>query len=378
MDVYDPFADPASDEADKTSGQAEGKRKRTPRWDKEAAELPEPAPAASTANNGRAKRGRWDVETGDLPKPVSGVSGAGPSNETAIAGGRQSAAALAAAYEGSLETTSFAADAGVDREAGVVQPFLKRRVLCSHFANGDCRWGNACNFSHDTDQLRAGAPQTTELDVSRLDCDAVTKSFKIPRRMGELMTDHTAQLLVKAAGAEGVTWQPSEEQNRVTIVGGQRQVDRAGQLLKRLCKHCSWGISPARIAGILNPTACTSVRIRFSPMTTSLRQAVVGLNSRKPQLTIGSGSTSDMVLQGKLLSRAHAEVEFFPDKGAVYVVDVSTNGTFLNGERLPPKGSGKVFVSHGDELVFPNRVDGKTKGDDITENFGYIVNLEFL
>merc|ERR1712087_219739 len=113
--------------------------------------------------------------------------------------------------------------------------------------------------------------------------------------------------------------------------------------------------------------------IRLSPMATTLKQATVCLTASKPQLAIGSGASNDLVIQGRLLSRAHTVLEFHPSKGAVYVVDVSTNGTFLNSERLPPQRSGKVFVCHGDELLFP---DGKK--EEMTMEFGYIVNLEFL
>ena len=50
-------------------------------------------------------------------------------------------------------------------------------------------------------------------------------------------------------------------------------------------------------------------------------------------VTIGRRSENDVVLQGELISRHHARVA--PSDGAWYVSDLdSTNGTFLNGERL--------------------------------------------
>jgi len=51
------------------------------------------------------------------------------------------------------------------------------------------------------------------------------------------------------------------------------------------------------------------------------------------------------------------------------VLDLSTNGTFLNGIRLPGKQVGKVLLSHGDELLLKDPAGGE-------QEFGYIVNLQ--
>merc|ERR1712194_947968 len=67
-------------------------------------------------------------------------------------------------------------------------------------------------------------------------------------------------------------------------------------------------------------------------------------------------------------SRHHCCITFEPAKGVVYIVDLSTNGTFLNGTRLPSKKLGKVILSHGDEVLFRDPKSGDTE-------FGYICNL---
>eukprot|EP00435_Cladocopium_sp_Y103_P002909 s1216_g1.t1 len=53
------------------------------------------------------------------------------------------------------------------------------------------------------------------------------------------------------------------------------------------------------------------------------------------------------------------------------VIDCSTNGTFLNGFRLPPKTTGKVLLSHGDELLLQDPANGD-------QEFGYVVNIQEL
>merc|ERR1712118_592002 len=105
-------------------------------------------------------------------------------------------------------------------------------------------------------------------------------------------------------------------------------------------------------------------------MVPTLKRCKHTLTAGRPQLTIGTDPNSNLHVKGPLLSRVHAILELVPTKGVVYVIDMSTNGTFLNGKRLPSKGSAKVVLWHGDELLLqdPNAKVG-------TE-FGYMVNLE--
>src|SRR2546429_3947297 len=76
------------------------------------------------------------------------------------------------------------------------------------------------------------------------------------------------------------------------------------------------------------------------------------------RMVIGRGSDSDGFLPDHLLSRRHAEIE--RRAGAFYLVDLgSTNGTFINGERVV----GERRLHHGDliavgesKLVFSEEV----------------------
>ena len=65
------------------------------------------------------------------------------------------------------------------------------------------------------------------------------------------------------------------------------------------------------------------------------------------------------------LDRIRQAIELDIERRGVYVIDASTNGTFLNGRKLPPKQSAKVLLIHGDEL----NLHGPTS------EFGFMVNL---
>merc|ERR1711920_873407 len=113
-----------------------------------------------------------------------------------------------------------------------------------------------------------------------------------------------------------------------------------------------------------------SVLVRLSPMNT-LRAAEKTLQGSDVVLSIGKDKSNKVVINDALVSRTHTVIELDEERGAVYVLDCSTNGTFLNGVRLPPSNAGKVLLSHGDELLFKDPVTGE-------QEFGYIVNLTEL
>lgn len=254
---------------------------------------------------------------------------------------------------------------------GSVRPLSNpgKQRLCSHFQMDDCLWGDQCRFSHDPQELRVGAPATEGMTFSNLEVGQVATSMSIPRnQLSHFMTESTRRLLSDASGVSEVAW--DLEGAQVTICGTAQQVECAEQLVKRVVTHCKWGVSEAKVHGLLSPRPVTMVRIRLSPMVPALKQMVFNLSASKRKVSIGSDSSNDLMLKAPLISRTHAVLELIPAKGAVYAVDVSTNGTFLNGVRLPSKSAGKVTLFHGDELLFPEANN--------QFEFGYIVNLEMI
>merc|ERR1719220_1153867 len=103
----------------------------------------------------------------------------------------------------------------------------------------------------------------------------------------------------------------------------------------------------------------------------TLRPFEKTLSNANTVLCIGKDKTNDLVLQDPIISRQHCVLELDIERGAIYAIDCSTNGTFLNDIRLPSKTVGKVLVSHGDELLFKDPASGE-------QEFGYIVNLNEL
>merc|ERR1719188_334089 len=87
-------------------------------------------------------------------------------------------------------------------------------------------------------------------------------------------------------------------------------------------------------------------------------------------MVIGKDKQCDVVVHDPSVSRQHCILSLDEQKGGVFVTDLSTNGTYLNGVRLPSKKQGKVLLSHGDELLFKD-----PKGGDDVE-FGYMCNLQ--
>ena len=69
------------------------------------------------------------------------------------------------------------------------------------------------------------------------------------------------------------------------------------------------------------------------------------------KITIGRESDNDVVVDNKLASRRHAIIQKIKD---VYLIkdEHSTNGTFLNGNRIPPEKY--VKLNPGDKITIGN------------------------
>lgn len=205
------------------------------------------------------------------------------------------------------------------------------------------------------------------MDFSKVNKDMPTSHVDVQKTLvPKLMTLEHKKLLADESGAN-VYWQP--EDAKVLLSGSVEQIQRAEKLLARVTVHCRWGCTMPKIRQLLKPIQVESVLVRLSPMD-KLKPAKKMLTANHPLLSIGKETGNDMVIVDSVMSRRHCMLQLQEDRG-VYIIDCSTNGTFLNGVRLPGKEHGKVLLSHGDELLFKDPA-GEQK------EFGYIINLEVI
>jgi len=175
------------------------------------------------------------------------------------------------------------------------------------------------------------------------------------------------QLLIEESGSD-VQWVPEEA--KVMLSGAAEQLNRGKRLVARVMMHCRWGYSRDKVKRLIKPGRALSVLCRLAPMD-SLKPVEKVLNQGHKSLTIGKDKQNTVVVRDPLMSRQHVVLDFDVERGAVYACDLSRNGAFLNGVKLPNKKVGKVLVSHGDELLLKDPSSGEPE-------FGYIINLQEL
>jgi predicted component of type VI protein secretion system len=78
----------------------------------------------------------------------------------------------------------------------------------------------------------------------------------------------------------------------------------------------------------------------------SVKESKLALTGR---ILVGRGPDCVVLLDGQGISREHLAVE--SDDSAVFIMDTSSNGTWVNGKRLPQNGRSKV--AEGDLIEVP-------------------------
>lgn len=197
-----------------------------------------------------------------------------------------------------------------------------------------------------------------------------TRDVKLkPSLVEYVMTAEHREILMEEAGAD-VECIP--ERGLVRLTGTDAHLKNAQRILARVEMHCHWGVGMDKVKKLLKrPPPIESVLIRLSPMTEHLKTAEKTLTGGVTHMNIGKDKQCDCIIDHKVASRLHCQITLDSEKGGVYVTDSSTNGTWLNGERLPQKKLGKVLLSHGDEILFRDPSSGDAE-------FGYMVNLTVI
>merc|ERR1712151_1312369 len=108
-----------------------------------------------------------------------------------------------------------------------------------------------------------------------------------------------------------------------------------------------------------------AIVLRLEPLKPGLPEFEKVLSEEKQSVTIGSlRGKVDLLVSDEACSKKHCSLSICGIKGelALAVIDYSTNGTFINGEKLPEK-SKRYRIRSGDKLT--------VKSNSLDEDFGW-------
>lgn len=99
-----------------------------------------------------------------------------------------------------------------------------------------------------------------------------------------------------------------------------------------------------------------AIALRLEPLGSGVKAFERVLSESNQSVTIGSNRKGvDVLVNDEAVSKKHCTLELIGIKGelALSVIDNSTNGTYVNGERLAVKGK-RYRVRNGDKLILKN------------------------
>ncbi|MBF0453808.1 MAG: adenylate/guanylate cyclase domain-containing protein [Magnetococcales bacterium] len=111
----------------------------------------------------------------------------------------------------------------------------------------------------------------------------------------------------------------------------------------RICE-LTWGEEEElTIMGGVDNTTLTNLNHENASLTISYGGKERVINGSNPGVTMGRGKTNTFVVPDSMSSRNHAKFEY--RRGRIYLIDQSTNGTFVT------PNSGETFFIHRDEHI---------------------------
>jgi len=123
------------------------------------------------------------------------------------------------------------------------------------------------------------------------------------------------------------------------------------------------------LGGKLEETRGKAIALRLEPLKAGLPEFERVLGESRQSVTIGSQrGVSDVVVRDETVSKRHTVLALVAINGelALGIVDHSTNGTFVNGQRLPSKTK-RFRMRNGDTL--------QIKDPSVDEGFGWKVDF---
>jgi len=236
------------------------------------------------------------------------------------------------------------------------------------------------SIAADALQLKQKVEERNAIEKAKLAAEKEEKkeeTLRLAKVLHEsLLDEDNKPRLLALTGLVGVSL--DEQEDVVVRANSQRELQLAIGKLRRLAYHCQWGCSKEKVGELLlgKPAKpINSMVVRLAAVSSRLPSHEARLTATAPKLRIGTekGVCDLAVTSVSGLSRKHCTITFEPDKGAAYIQDLSTNGTFLNGRRLPkpPYKSvqdARVRVVHGDEVSI------RRKSEEV-EELGWMVNI---
>ncbi|HNX64264.1 MAG TPA: FHA domain-containing protein [Oscillospiraceae bacterium] len=123
----------------------------------------------------------------------------------------------------------------------------------------------------------------------------------------------------------------------------------ANEMASLECEQCGYDLSFVipTIQSVLGNTQSQAVGTAWTLKAADNSSAVIAINGTAEIGREGS-VIPEYLNKSNFISRCHAKLYIEDD--ALYVEDASTNGTFVNGNRIPKLN--KTALNNGDEIVF--------------------------
>ncbi|CAK8990615.1 unnamed protein product [Durusdinium trenchii] len=213
--------------------------------------------------------------------------------------------------------------------------------------------------------VAAAVPSTEARKKPELAAGAAGHSEDLPTKVGQAEPDQRPHAPV-AAQQEAP---PAHQSPAATppVTGVERQAQR------KVSRPATEQLPPAAVYGFDGGMKAESrgkaIALRLEPLKSGLPEYEKVLGEQKQTVSIGCNRGKvDVAVRDEAVSKKHVSLSIVGIHGelALSVMDHSTNGSFLNGHRLPEKNK-RYRIRNGDKLTL--------KAPDIEEDYGWKVDF---
>jgi hypothetical protein len=241
----------------------------------------------------------------------------------------------------------FADPATAQPQQGGVTDFQQsNKTICSHFLKGNCRWGDACNKSHDT--------------------NAAASNPVLLTRMTRELNVHLENLLTSLQPLQGLTHISMQIDDRIAMLA--RHLDGSCQAINRTITFMSSeellqsNLRLEKFQSLPNSLNSWWMGISGDPMPFVLNDAVENIN-----IVIVRGNQKMTRAPGYVAQTNFSNVNHFQGGGNQNSSNGGNKGGFQNGGNKNPfqNGGGNSFQSGGQN---PFQNGGRNSGQNGGQN----------